>query len=706
MIKYSLTVITILPLLSLHAFEFTPGRNSIPPSASIQITAPLNDTIEFWFNRGKGSVSFKERTLSLLDPNYIKSLPGFKSFKNTRLDFSVYEFRLFEALGPIEALVKKGVHIRFIADPSTFVPFKPHNARQLLTLSAEQKRNYIRAYDTNNDGIVDSLDAQHINDQRLLAVRAWEELQKLKQSYPNQVDLVHPPQEAVSQSILLNFPRLHHLKDISIDFLKEGTWVPQVSLRSSANLTDSCMNKRVATSLGNRKRYSDRAFDSTNYAKGSQGNVQFGALLKGAPFLESFQKTKETWISLYKKKKHFDEGELDKSLLPRIVIEDPVTGHRSTLDTFYSEGTKATNRKSIDPVLAATYHLAGPENTLRVYYSTQFVSTHATKNQALRYLIDKAGSKMEDLFVVVDANFATEPFSTLPHLTFAPHINSAFASLPGKTLRDLPALPKHLDWEQNIGVYEGGKDVYGAPGDKLHAKVDYYEYDSAVDGKRHYLVVWGSANSSKNASRGNADVLHLLDTTDPAVGKTVKAYFKGLRQDDRVFPYSLAYLDKRFREAFNWDQRILNENFLVLFSQFLSGHPQRGITLSTLIENLKNAKAHSEFGSNLIKTLEWYDKYAVDALSWSDFYILVTLAQPHKKIPDSLVKDLGERWLKHTEPTHRRSLNNLVKRLKKTNTFGQVSINILRILRNCSHYLSRLGIHQKFNDLTVIGEGL
>lgn len=667
----------------------------MPLSPSLEIKGSLSDYIQFVYNRGKGSVSFRDLVLTMLSADNIRSLKGFKSFKTTRIDVSVYEFRLMETLGPIEDLLKKGVHLRFVADPSTFTRFKSMTAAQFKALSSSQKNAYTQSFDRNKDGRVSEADAEIINEENFVTIEAHKQLETLKVKFPNQVELVQPPLEYVSKSKLLNFPRLHHLKDVAIDFLKDGEWRSQISLRSSANLTDSCMSRRIAQSYGNKLRYVTRDFAGTNYAAGSQGNVQFGALFNGEALLASLQKVKEHWIALYNKKKHFDEGKLSKTILPRVVIEDS-RGHRSTIETYYSEGTKGEGRKTVDPVLVALHHLSGPDKVLKIAYSSQFVSTHGSKNQALRYLMDKSGDRMEDFFVLVDGNFATQPYSALPQLAFAPSLSAQFGTLEGKAYRELPLLPEKLDWPNNIGVYEGGKDVYGAEADKLHAKVDYYEYVTR-DGERHYLVVWGSANSSKNAGKGNADALHVLDTTDASVTKGIKEYFKALRSDSRVFPFSMAYLDRKFREAFQWDQRILNEDFLRDFSEYLSGK-STSFKLDEAIKELVRAKAHDEYGENLIKLLTWYEGEVSKPLAWSDLYVLLELANPKRQIPPALTSDLAKRWNLDTKPALA-SIQRTVKALKKVSTFGGINQNMLRILKNCATYLKRLGVQQNPSSL-------
>lgn len=674
-----------------QAFEFTPDRNAVPLSPSREVKGRLSDHVQFLFNRGKGAVSFRDTVLDMFTPEYLRSIKGFKSFSTTRIDLSVYEFRLFEVLGPLENLLKKGVRLRFVADPSTFTKFAPLAPKQLKALTPAQQDAYIKSYDKDGDGVVTTKDAESINEDRLLAIEAHRYLESFAKRFPGQVELIQPPLELVSSSELLPFPRLHHLKDVSVDFYKNGAWQSQVSLRSSANLTDSCMHHRVAQSHGNKLRYLSGNFAETNYAKGSQGNVQFGAFLKGNALLASVQEYKETWLALYKKKKHFDDGPLRPQILPRIVIEDP-RGYRSTLETFYSEGLKGEGRKTVDPVLAAVHHISGPEKSLRVHYSTQFVSTHTAKNQALRYQIEKSGAQMEDFFVLVDANFATQPYSALSHLAFAPALSLQYGTLAGRSLRELPSLPEHLKWQDNIGVYEGTKDVYGAPGDKLHAKVDYYEYVNR-EGERHYLVVWGSANSSKNASKGNADALHVLDTTDPSVGKVVREYFKALRTDARVFPYALAYVDRRLREAFHWDQRILNEDFLRSFADVLGGKATPE-ALKAIVKSLAQVPTHGAYGDNLLKLLKWHSANVGKDLDWSDFYILLELSQPGKQVPDALAQDLAVHWGVDQKAGGLRTLERTFKALQKQESFGKISSNVSRILKNCTAYLQRLGVRQ------------
>jgi hypothetical protein len=679
------------PQLLRASFDYTPDRNSVPLSASVELAGSVGDYVQFLYNRGRGAVSFKDTVLDMLRPESIRGIKGFRSYQSTRLDISVYEFRLLETLKPIETLLKKGMQFRFVADPSTFTPFRALTEIELGALSPEQSENYIKSYDKDGDGIVGESDERFLNQEKFVSIEAFKKLEALRKKYPKQVELINPPNEYVSTSEVLPFPRLHHLKDISIDFFRDGAWRSQVSLRSSANLTDSCMHFRIAQSEGNKQRYVDGNFDGTNYAKGSQGNIQFGAFLKGETILDSIQAVKEEWLALYKKKKHFDEGKLRETILPRIVINDP-KGYRSTLQTFYSEGTKAEGRKTVDPVLVAVHHLSDPDKSLRVHYSTQFVSTHTSKNHALRYLIDKAGNKMEDFFMLVDGNFAVEPYSAVPHLAFAPSLSMQYGTLEGKSVRDLPSLPDKLDWENAIGVYEGFKDVYGAPGDKLHAKVDYYEYVTR-SGERHYVVVWGSANSSKNSSKGNADALHLLDTTDPSVGKSVKKYFQGIRSDKRIFSYALAYLDRRFRETFHWDQKILNEEFLQKFADYLSGTHSGPKQLKLLIAELGRAKARSEYGANFLKLLRWYSTNVAQDLVWSDFYVLLEISNPKKANPDALAVDLAKRWGLNTKVKFN-SLNRTFESLSKTKSFGDVSKNMARILQNCSVYLQRLGVRQ------------
>src|SRR5262249_40282398 len=147
----------------------------------------------------------------------------------------------------------------------------------------------------------------------------WEKAVELQKKYSKTLELIKTPYEMVPTNENALYPRLTHFKETVIEVAgTKGEWIPQIAMVSSANLTDSCLKCRISQSKVNKERYLKG--DKYAYAKGSQGHVQFGAIIKGSAVLTTLIGPVERWIELYRQGKHFDAAPLTDKQFPRLVF--------------------------------------------------------------------------------------------------------------------------------------------------------------------------------------------------------------------------------------------------------------------------------------------------------------------------------------------------------------------------------------------------
>jgi hypothetical protein len=620
--------------------DYTPNRTKLPFDKSVTVKRDWDDSVRFLFNRGEGKVHFQTEVLDLLDPKNIRATPGYKGPGSTLITLMAYEVRSREVVERVGELLDSGFNVRIVADSGTFTLAEMPSEKERATWSERQNDYFRRAFDFDHDGEITQKDLDKFNEGKQLSNGIWQRITELSKKYPKRLDLAPTPYEMVPAKDGNLYPRLTHLKLVSIAIKQaSGAWRPEKMMVTSANLTDSCLDCRISQSKVNKERYLKG--EKYAYAKGSQGHAQFGAIITGGEVIQALLGPTEEWISLYKDGKHFDDAKLRERQLPRVVFERGA--YRTTLQAFYSEGTKAAERAPEDLVWAITNIIGKPENELKVYYDAQFVFTHKNMARHLRHQLNRG--TLEAFNVFVDGNFAVQSYSALPDLLFAHKIDNMLGVSAESAVQRFDAIPNQMEWQKHVFVYDGTTGVYGGPGDKLHSKVTYFEY---IDGSkaRHYVVVWGSGNKSSNAGQLNADALYVLDSTDPSVGQKVRPYFDALREDPRMLPYPRAYLAERLYEMIKPDATIFEEpKFLERFQAVLDAHEGKA-GLKPILESLKKAGAVNAYGANFLALLDWFVERAPSeaAFGWADLHLSLLLANPNTIPQPGLVEAVSRLW--------------------------------------------------------------
>ncbi len=666
--------------------QFNPNPVAVPPSQSVLLEqSSWDDGVRFIYNRGEGGVDYEDFLLNeVLNPNKIKKIKGFKEFSSTRIVLMTYEVRSQKVIERIQELLRLGCKVLVVSDSSTFEFLKIPPKKVQASWSKRQREYFQASFDLDGDGKVTDADVDLKNRKLFLSNEAWRRLKALARQYPKLLELVSTPYAVVPESEAQNYIKLTHLKWYGVDFRgKDGKFKPVLAFVSSANLTETCLAKRVEISRSNQERYLQG--ENFQYAQGSQGHVQFGALLEGEKILVALQGPRDEWIELFRQGKPFDERSLPATLYPRIVFKDG-----SVLQAFYTEGTRIQSRKPIDVVWAAiTPILSNSANQLKVYYDSQFVFSH--KQLALMIRHQLVSGNAEELGIFIDGNYAVAPYSALPDLLFAPRVQDSFGVLPGKALQQVVALPKNLKWQDSVFVYDGEKGVVGAPPDKLHTKLTYFEYEDS-SGIRHYVVVWGSANKSSNAGKLNADGLFVLDSPDPKVREQVLPFFQALKTDSRMRSYSKAYVEQRLLELIKPDRKIFNERFIRELTELLD-HPKNNKALQPLLSKLKQAGGMNKAGEGFLKLLSWYIRNAEQGLSWEDFYLIHALASKPHPPQFGLLQDIKERWLARTHSkAARASLSRIFNAMDWKAPEPPNSPVMQEIVRGCEAFLLKLGV--------------
>ncbi len=624
--------------------DYTPTRSRLLPDKSVALAQPWGESVRFLFNRGEGAIHFQTELLELLTPGNLAKTSGFQSPAKTRITLMTYEFRSQEIFERIKELVAEGYQLRVVSDSGTFTLAELPTDKQWKAWTQVQRDYFTRRYDRDHDGKVTQEDLDKANETAFVSNAFWTELTALAKQHPKALELVATPYEIVPANEHSLYTRLSHLKRNEIAVQKaDGSWQPEVAMLSSANLTYGCLD----CSIGQKQENLDSYVSGEKYtkARGSEGHIQFGAIITGHDAIAAISGPTEEWIALYKQGKHFDSAKPKEKQNPRIVFDE--AGLRTTLQAFYSEGTIIDSRAAEDPVWAITSILSRPENELKVFYDAQFVFTHKNIARHLRHHL--ISGKMEALGVFVDGNFATAAYSALPDMLFAHKLQNAILVSPENALQKFPALPEELAWTQNVFVFNGKQGVYGGTGDKLHSKVSYFEY---LDGQkiRHYVVAWGSANKSTNAGKLNADGLFVLDSLDPNVGKQVRPFFEGLKTEKRMQPFSQAYLEERLLEMLKPAEEVFHRSAKGYFIDELAAAlttPTTRTRLDDLITTMRDAGAVNANGENFLGLMEWYVQHAPKdrAFTWSDLHVALELSNPNVDIQEGLVIAARRLWL-------------------------------------------------------------
>lgn len=618
---------------------YAPQPITRPHQRSVQLDINWFDFIQFNFNRGPEAVDYKAEVLRFLSPSFLQNQAGFKSFKNSRLSMSTFEFRSVEVIQATEKLLEQGVHLRVIMDGAYIYPFELPTDEVWNSWSDHQKRYFLKSYDKDGDGTVSEKDAHRVNRERRLAVHAWGLLIDLKKKYPGQVDLIHPPIEVVPSGEKNLYPRLHHMKLLSYDLRssRRADWgSPIFAWATSANFTETGLSRRI-TNTDDYIAGQDPIYDPK-----SEGQIQFGASFK-ASTKDSREAIKalighlDDWASAYQAGKTFDQVEPGDRQNPRVVFKDG-----SSLQAFFSEGVQMNGKQTIDPLWVMAKILARKDIQLTTYYDAQFVFTHTQVARLLRSTLQY--HKPERFGLMVDSSQALAPWSALPAMIFAPFRREGLGVYPGKALESYEPLPSEVEWQKNIRVYRGGDTLSSRINDKLHLKARYFEFIDSM-GVTHHVVLWGSANSSHNASKLNADVYYLFQSPDPRVGEDVRPFFEALTQDPRMHPYSTAFLEKNLFENFSESKELRKLSYIRRWEGFLT-RKSRKKSLESLVQVLRAAGPSNQKGKQILRFLEWHLKYAqrISQFSWEDLDLIIRLSQPRLVYSADFLDEVLATW--------------------------------------------------------------
>jgi hypothetical protein len=678
---------------------YAPQPITRPHQRSVQLDIHWFDFLNFSFNRGPGAVDYKSEVLKFLDPSFLRAQGGFKSFSNSRLTISTFEFRSIEVIREIEKLLEKGVHLRIVMDGAYIYPFKLPSDEIWNSWTDSQKIYFLRSYDKDSDGTVSVKDSHRVNRERRLAVHAWEMLIDLKSRFSNQVDLIHPPIEVVPSGDRNLYPRLHHMKLLSYEIRssKQASWgEPIFAWATSANFTETGLSRRI-TNTDDYIEGADPVYDPK-----SEGQIQFGASFR-AQSKDSREAIKalighlDEWAGAYQAGKTFDQVEPGERQNPRVVFKDG-----SSLQAFFSEGVQLNGKQTIDPLWVMAKILARKDIEVITYYDAQFVFTHTQVARLLRSTLQE--HKPERFGLMVDSSQALANWSALPDLIFAPFRREGFGVYPGKALESYEPLPLELDWQRNIRIYRGGDTFYSRNNDKLHLKARYFEFIDSM-GITHHVVLWGSANSSHNASKLNADVYYLFQSPDPKVGEQIRPFFETLLADPRMHSYSLAFLEKSFFENFAESKDLRKTSYIKRWESFLT-KKSRKESFESLIEVLRLAGPSNAKGKLMLQFLEWHLKYSqrISQFSWEDLDLIRRLSQPQAAFNSDFLDEVLAAWTSSIPVS--KNLKGAKISLRKMLGTKLAAANDLEVLDpRSSRDLARFAIQENCRDFIAVVKG-
>jgi|GEM_PF-3281453 len=689
---------------------YSPNAITRQQSSSVKSKTRLKDAISFVYNRGEGAVQYEQFVLDFLNPKKIVKLPGYSSAKGIRIRLKAYQFNNANVLRAIEDLFEWGdankipISLQCLVDSKTSTPLKIPAYTQRRRWSASQKAYYLNQYDLNEDGKVTKADVDRFNDRLEESFRVWARLKKLRKKYTAaRVELITNPYEVVPSRPEDNYTKLTHVKELSLDFLIRKKWKRQQSFFGSANFTHTGLSGRITRSKENIANYF--AGDDYDLTSGTQGHIQFGALIRDPELIKHLEGPMENWLGLNRKKKHFDEAALPEKQWPRIIFDNPNSNlGPSRLQTFFSEGNLKSWQKPLDIIWAVSQILTKPEIQLLEFRDSHFVYTH--RDLALLLRSHMEAKSFEDFSVYVDGSMATQDWSVLPDLLFRSQINNNEGVLSGKSIVHRPKPRAELNWQENAFVYGGHDHMRGPEGDKLHSKMSYYKYRDLGSGELHHVVAWGSANKSNNAGKLNADMMFVLDSTEAWVEEVALKYFAALRDDDRMQNFGEAYLSTHFSNLFAGSATFTNK-FVKRVAALLSRKNKLPRSLNSIVDTLIDAGAANPRGHNFLAILEWYRNFDFNKrkLGWTEWDLIYRYSDPSFLPEDSFLHD----FLKHsmhdsTLPFTRayaevQNLEENLFRVAAPDKKPQPSKLLANIRSKCEGFLDRVG-----RSLSATGE--
>lgn len=593
-------VINITKLLFVLMFIVSFGNYAQKESKpAIIINGDWTKSLDMVVNIGENSQNFESILFDeILNLEKIRKIKNFKSPSQTKIILSTYELQHRRVVDFVALAVSEGFQVEVVADGNILHHFTELDQEEIDRLTDRQKEYYYRNYDLDGNGIVSSSDAQKYNAKYELTRWCWSELQKTQQASPSLLKLIASPYEVVPDPNL-NFPRIHHWKEYTIQFRENEKWLDVKSFIPSSNLTNTCLNHeqgRISGSFVNQLRYTRaplpeweealaqnkiRQADFNHFVNATgedkykiafartakdkitgdplrNGHVQFGMIFKDPLVLQILKEQQlKNWELGYKKNLFFDQLSPRSSYYPEIIFDNKKNKTYSKLRAFFSEGVQLSGAESDFVFTAYNTIFSDPGNSIRVFKTSQFVATHPKIISKINLAM--MSEKFEEAFMVVDGNFSTETYSAFPSLVLS-QINDQPMTPWTKSIsanhlsqkRKSQILNSMFSFDGQEGIY-GGKD-----GIKLHAKMSYIEY---VDSRnvRHYVVIHGSGNLSVNAGKGNADGLIVFDTTDSKLKSIIDPYFEGLKQNPRTKDFLSTYLQKRLAHVINYNEQALRE---------------------------------------------------------------------------------------------------------------------------------------------------
>lgn len=563
----------ILPGQKLENIKVEQNLDTEDLSNLIRMASSLSDYKEW--------KKFLDRNISLTGiqqsiAKYNKATNSNISIADTTTRFIFFDIRLREIPIIIEDIVTAGGKVEIYVDSSNVKAFSHKEDPKWDT---RQKEIYLKQYDKNKDGKVDSKDIEQINTTRYLGIKIFERLYEIQKKYSKLLKIKVLPEMLVPNKGQL-YPPIMHAK-ATYTFVNE-TGQPIRSAEYNSNLTPNELHGRLEPSRQNMNNYlAGNPFKLLPQAEPyPQMAAEFSFLL--APVINEILAHDKKAFELLFKEGHF------------------TTKQKYTAKTYRYNGTGNSymdirvhhaygNKDDFKPWDSMAKFLNNKNNTIQSLQSAQFVFSNTLLMEAITNVLkDKNNFKdhnipaSEKISIIINSDHGLQSwsqlwkvFSKMPYFIKKDtlHMDPGLLSKQkGPQILDQRRLDLNSEllreafkvyWSKAVFNVEQMEELPNLERNitpsKNHSKVMAVKYQNATNGEERYRILISSANASQNAGSGTYEHTIEIDTANSQLYEKVKEHVQSLNKHRRTTDFTQTYMRLLLYSLYKKPHRIFQE---------------------------------------------------------------------------------------------------------------------------------------------------
>jgi hypothetical protein len=471
--------------------------------------------------------------------------------------YSIYEMEDPVIVRALIESYRAGVSVVIITDRQNGAVFTPATPEEERDWTDTQKTFYLRRYDQNHNGIVDTEDAEVFNHRSRLMRHALRSLTQEIENIPPRprqiFKLFLSPHATVPPSSMSYIP-LHHskIRMITVQGPRDLSPIPLSMLIGTGNDTFSCMSGDMREeSKDELLRFSnilERPIRDPDFVSKSRGNVNLLMEINEPHLLEFILRSEILdSVAAYQKGEMFLPA--SQSLGPpsqEFRLKDGtqirlgVTRGKPRMDASDVDFDRYDpNRWIIDFLANTRQEIVHIDRVVQSHY----FFTHSSLLQALQHTIRQHNP---EYLAVIDSSSAFLEYSSVLELVGMPKMTWT-----------------HGEKRLSSGAYPmfGGEDsppktlkVYSDPYDKAHLKVIQFRYTAldpihAKATQTRYRTFLGSLNATGNGPN-NREIFISVDSASPRLFKILDGYISSISRQSAALDFKEAYAKHVLRVLF------------------------------------------------------------------------------------------------------------------------------------------------------------